>query len=208
MKIFVALLGSLVSVAFVLGQTPTEKAKTDETTPPPKPKTVIRLDDPAKTTPATKAGTATTKAGAATKPGTATPASKTPAATKAGPKAADKSGAKKDEPPPKIEGMEVARPGEKGFLGVEVTSATFKVNFYDAKKKPVAPDVAYAVLRWNPTYQRAEERIVLNAADKALTSPRSIRPPYNFKLYITLFAPPAEGADPVPSENYMIDFRQ
>ena len=130
------------------------------------------------------------------------------AAPAAGTKAADKAGKeKKEEPPPKIEGMEIARGGDKGFLGVQIVNATFKINFYDAKKKPMAPDVARAALRWDPKYKIGEERVILNPAEKALTSPRNIRPPYNFKLFITFFKEPAEGADAVVSENYTIDFR-
>lgn len=136
------------------------------------------------------------------------PTQKIAAAPKTGAtKAADKSKKEKDEPPPKIEGIEISR-GEKGFLGVQIVNATFKINFYDAKKKPMVPDVARAALRWDPKYKVGEERVVLNPAEKSLASPRNIRPPYNFKLFITLFKEPAEGADAVASENYVIDFRQ
>jgi hypothetical protein len=133
-----------------------------------------------------------------------TPAAKMPAT----PKGADKSG-KKEEPPAKIEGMEIAR-GEAGFLGLQIADTTFKLSFYDAKKKPIAADVTRAVLRWNPKYQKNDERVVLERSDdgKSLTSPRTIRPPHNFKLYITLFKEPAPGTEAVAAENYVVDFAQ
>lgn len=115
--------------------------------------------------------------------------------------------AKKEEPPAKIDGIEIPR-GEKGYLGIQIVNSTFKLSFYDAKKKPIAPDVARAALRWDPKYKVGEERVILNPDEKSLTSPKNIRPPYNFKLFITLFKAPAEGADPVATENYTIDFRQ
>jgi hypothetical protein len=191
MKTLVALVGSLLCVGPVSAQTTTPAEKTapvdkavpaDKTTPDSK-KSQMRIVLPTKNTPEAKTGPAT-KAGA----------------TKAGEK-------KKEEPPAKIEGIEIAR-GEKGFLGIEIVNATFKLSFYDTKKKPIAPDVARATLRWDPKYKVGEERVVLNPAEKSLSSPRNIRPPYNFKLFITLFKEPTEGADPVAVENYTIDFRQ
>src|SRR3954466_1035902 len=106
-----------------------------------------------------------------------TPAAKTPAA-KSG---AEKSG-KKEEPPAKIEGMEIARSEGGGFMGLQIVDTNFRLAFYDAKKKPVAADVTRAVLRWNPNYQKSEERVVLERSGdgKYLTSPRTIRPPHNF----------------------------
>jgi hypothetical protein len=110
----------------------------------------------------------------------------------------------------KIEGVEVARAG-RGFLGVQIVNSTFKISFYDAKKKPVAPDVTRAVLRWDPKYKVGKERVVLNLSEdgKSLTSAKNIRPPYLFKLYITLLKDASdapEAAEPV-GETHVIDFR-
>lgn len=133
----------------------------------------------------------------------------TKAAPTAGAKAADSAAkAKKEEPPPKIEGMEISRGPEKGYLGVEIKNACFVIHFYDAKKKAVAPDVTSALLRWDPKNKIGSERLVLMPAETSLTSPRNIQPPYNFKLFISFLKPPAEGADPVVSETYTVDFRQ
>lgn len=120
--------------------------------------------------------------------------------------------AKKSEPAskaeaPKIDGMEVARAGG-GFLGVQIVGATFKISFYDAQKKPVAPDVARAALRWDPKYKVGKESVVLNLSEdqKSLSSPRNIRPPYQFKLFITLLKE-TSASEEAAGETLVIDFR-
>jgi hypothetical protein len=117
--------------------------------------------------------------------------------------------AKKAEPP-QIRGVEVARAG-KGFLGVQIVDGTFKLSFFDEQKKPVAPDAVRAVLRWDPKYKVGKERVLLTADGDgvSLSSPRTIRPPYQFKLFITLIKEAKETPDtdePV-GESYTIDFR-
>lgn len=126
---------------------------------------------------------------------TKTPAAKAPAAK----------AVKKEDEPGKIDG--VAIPRAEGFLGVQVVDGKFKVSFYDAKKKPVTPDIGRAVLRWDPKGKIGQDRAVLMAGGgTALASDKYVRPPYNFKLYITLLK---EGADEAgPAESYTIDFRQ
>jgi hypothetical protein len=123
---------------------------------------------------------------------------------------AKKAGKKKaDEPPPKIDGMEVARSGDRGYLGVKIENGNFKVSFYDKEKKPVEADVARIALRWPVHYQPNPERAVLLPTDdgKAMTGEKVVRPPYAFKLYITLLKDTAPGDDPA-AETYVIDFRQ
>lgn len=114
---------------------------------------------------------------------------------------------KKEEPPANIEGIVVPR-GERGFLGVQMVNGTFKITFYDAKKKVVAPDVLRAVLRWDPKYKIGKEQVVLNRTEdgKALASPKYIRPPHHFKLIITLIKDVTESEDAV-GETHVIDFR-
>jgi hypothetical protein len=117
--------------------------------------------------------------------------------------------AAKKEEPPKIEGVEVSR-GDRGFLGVQIANGGFKINFYDAKKKPVTPDVARALLRWDPKNKVGQERMILNPGEPfALSNPKVVRPPYTFKLFITLLKDGAsDGAESPVGENYVIDFRQ
>ena len=123
-------------------------------------------------------------------------------------KAAPGKAAGKAEEKPKIEGQEVARAGG-GFLGVQIANGTFKMNFYDAEKKPTPPNVARAVLRWDAKYKVGQERLVLNpGGENSLSNPKSIRPPYAFKLFIVLVKDAAaESAETPAGESYVIDFR-
>jgi hypothetical protein len=111
---------------------------------------------------------------------------------------------KKPEPIGVIEGIAVPR--GVGFFGVAVVNGNFKLTFYNAKKKPVAPDVVRAALRWNASYKLGDERVVLlpDGEGKSLTSAKVIRPPLNFKLFITLIT---EGAAEDAGESFVVDFR-
>ncbi len=128
---------------------------------------------------------------------TAPPAKTTPAASAA---------KKKEEPPAKIEGTTIPR-GKK-FLGIQIVNGTFKLSFYDEKKKPVTADAARAVLRWDPKYKVGKERLLLSPSEdgKSLTSPKTVRPPYNFKLFITLLNDATDAEEPV-GETFVIDFQ-
>ena len=108
---------------------------------------------------------------------------------------------------PVIEG--IAIPRGDGFLGIRIVDSTFQLSFYNSEKKPVPADVDRAALRWDPKYKVGEERVVLNpsADGKSLVSPRNIRPPYLFKLYITLVREAALGRTPL-NETIVVDFRQ
>lgn len=150
----------------------------------------VNLDDPAQ--PAAKPGM---------KPGSPPAVKATPGqpAAKAGAKKAD---AKNEDEVGKISGVEIPR--GRGFMGIELVNSTFKLSFYDAKKKPVAPDATRASLRWSPKTQSLPERAVLNLDGNALTSPKVIKPPYTFSLAITLIK--GEGDD-APTENFSVEFR-
>lgn len=116
-----------------------------------------------------------------------------------------KKAAKEDEAPARIAGMEITR-GAKGFLGLQVSGGTFQLAFYDPKKKPAKADVVRAVLRWTPNYKPGNEIYVLEPSGDGLmlTSPKNVRPPYQFKLFVSLFA----GAAEEPTESFVLDFRQ
>jgi hypothetical protein len=125
------------------------------------------------------------------KNGTAAPGAKQPGAA--------------EEAPAKIEGIVLNRP-DGGFLGLTLVDHKFKLSFYDAKKKPAKVDVARATARWPVRYSIYDERTVLNPNEDgtALTSPKYVRPPYSFKLYLTLI--PLEEGQQV--ESYVIDFHE
>jgi hypothetical protein len=125
------------------------------------------------------------------------------------PAAPGKADAKKAEP--KIDGIEILRPNG-AFLGLTLDGGTFKLSFYDEKKKPVKPDITRAAARWNPNYKQGSERIILNlsADGKSLVGSKPVRPPYAFKLYLTLLKPSAGTASESgeqASESYVVDFR-
>lgn len=177
---------ALLGAAAAIAQTPPANQGTTDGTKA-KPRIVLPAD---KTAPATK-GAADAKAKAA-----------------ADAKGATKAPGKPEEKPAKIDGMEIPR-GAKGFLGIEVKDGMFKLSFYDAKKKPVAADMDRAALRWDAKYKVGEERLVLTPGGdgKSLTAGKTIRPPYNFKLFITLVREAKDGQE-AANESYAIDFRQ
>ncbi len=129
---------------------------------------------------------------------------KPPAGTK-GPKTTTTPTVAAPAPEPKIPGFVITR-ANGGFLGLEVLDNRFVLKFYGADKKPVAADVTRAAVRWVVHYKLTDERTVLNAtADKmALTSPKFVRPPLQFKLYLSLLGQ-NEGDEVEP---YVIDFTQ
>lgn len=112
---------------------------------------------------------------------------------------------------PKIAGVTVQR-SNGTYLGVSLENGSFKLSFYDAKKKPALPDVPRAAARWNPSQKVGSDRIILNpsADGKALVGNKPVRPPYVFKLYLTLLKgeESSDGAAPTQAvETYTIDFR-
>ena len=111
----------------------------------------------------------------------------------------------------KIEGQSIARAGG-GWLGLKVESGAFRLRFYDAKKQPMAPDVARAVLRWKSNRRLAREVAVLTpgGGSNLMTSERSVPPPYNFRLTIVLMRASTGDAeaDEAAAETIVVDFRQ
>jgi hypothetical protein len=115
------------------------------------------------------------------------------------------------EESPKIEGQAIARAGG-GWLGLKVEGGTFRLRFYDADKKPVAPDAARAVLRWKSNRRIAREVAILTPAGEPnlMTSEKSVPPPYNFRLTIVLMREGAgdSEAEEASAEAIAVDFRQ
>jgi cytochrome c1 len=110
---------------------------------------------------------------------------------------------KKPEEVPKIAGLTIPRPNGT-FLGLQVVNGNFVLTFYDKEKKKTKVDAARATLRWPVKYQPADERTVLNpGAASTLTSAKGVRPPWNFKVYLSLFVDGSETA----TESYVVDYR-
>jgi hypothetical protein len=114
----------------------------------------------------------------------------------------------KVEEEPVIPGIVIPR-ASGGYLGLTLENNNFKLSFYDAKKKPAKVDVARATARWQAQYKVVDERAVLNPTPDglALSSNKFVRPPYVFKLYLTLLSEGGEG-EGTAAETYVIDFRQ
>jgi hypothetical protein len=129
------------------------------------------------------------------------PAPAQPASDKAAPVA--KKEPKKEEPLPKIPGMEIAR-ANGTFLGLEVAGGNFKLTFYD-KKKPMAVDVTRATARWPNPRSPGDNRTVLNGSGTALVGAKPVLPPYNFNVYLTLLQ--GEGEEAKAVETYVVQFR-
>jgi hypothetical protein len=160
---------------------------------------LIDLDQPAVSAPAKPATAPATKQTTGKTDTTSKPKSKAPAAKK--------DAKKKPEAPRKIEGLEIPRKGA-GFLGIKIEGGNFVLSFYDKDKKPVAADVSRAVLRWPVHYQPNDERTQLEPTSdgKTFTSAKVVRPPFTFKLYLTLLKDAAPN-EPVATEEYIVDFQ-
>jgi hypothetical protein len=182
---FALLLATSLSTAVAWAQTSTPATSTvpDPKSPPAK----IQITAPANDSKAAPAKTAPAK-----------DAKKDP----------KKDAKKKEEEMGKIEGMEIPRPSG-GYLGIRIVDGVWRLTFYNAKRKPIPPDVARVTLRWPAVYKAGDERTVLSPGGDAnsMTSPKVVRPPLTFKLFITLLNPGGDGTD-VAVENYTIDFHQ
>ncbi len=107
-----------------------------------------------------------------------------------------------DEKEGTIAGTAVPR-AQGGFIGIEVKNGSFRMTFYNEKKKPVPADKASAVLRWPVHYQPNNERTELLPTDDpaVLASDYPVKPPHAFKLHISLLSPSTPDV-----ESYVIDF--
>ncbi|HZP61603.1 MAG TPA: hypothetical protein VFB27_14860 [Opitutaceae bacterium] len=107
---------------------------------------------------------------------------------------------------PSIPGSVVTRTNG-GFLSLSIDeNNNFRMLFFDAKRKPAAPDVASATLHWTPLGKKEIVFVSLTPGGDgmSLASPRFIQKPFSFKLYVSLFAQGSKDA----VENYIVDFSQ
>ena len=131
----------------------------------------------------------------------ATPAT-TVAPVKPGTKA--KKEVKKEEEPV-ISGQTIAR-ANGTYLGLELAGGFFKLTFYDAKKKPMTPDADRAAARW-PNSRHADlgpNRAVLNRSGDVLIGNKTVVPPLNFTVFITLLK--GESDDSAGAETFAVPF--
>lgn len=112
---------------------------------------------------------------------------------------------KKEEPMGKIVGTELARPNGQ-FLGLSLADGKFKLTFYDKKKKPTKVDVTRALFRWANVHGPGDNRAILNPdGANSLVGVQFVRPPYVFKVFVSLLKGDGDEAQVV--ESYVVDFR-
>lgn len=133
-----------------------------------------------------------------------TPPAKT-APAPAAPKKKDDGKKKTEVKMGKIDGLEVAR--GQTFLGIQIVNGVFKLTNYDKMKKPVAADFTKVALRWTVNYQPNPERTLLTPSGGvgAFSSEKVVKPPYSFRLFVTLIK---GDADDAPVENLTVEFHQ
>lgn len=135
-----------------------------------------------------------------------TPAAPTPAAPAKPGAAKSDPKAKPKEEMGKVEGIVLTRPNGLA-LGLTLVEGKFKLTFYDKMKKPAKVDVTRALARWPNVHGPGDNRTVLNPAGNGtfLMGAQFVRPPYSFKLYLTLMKGEGDSAEAV--ESYTVDFR-
>jgi len=119
-------------------------------------------------------------------------------------RAADKPAQDADEKEGTVSGLAIQR--AQGWIGIELDGNTFKMTFYDAKKKPTPADASSAVLWWPVHYQPNPERTELTPTgdSSVLASSYSVKPPHTFILHVTLLF----AGKPDAAESYVVNFSQ
>lgn len=75
-------------------------------------------------------------------------------------------------------------------MNLLVAKNNFELHFYDEKQQPVEPDAAQAIVHYTSRVIQSRETLVLLPAQKdgkvILTSPRGIRPPFQYEILLVL----------------------
>ncbi len=104
-----------------------------------------------------------------------------------------------------IPGIVIERKAKKGYLGLELVDYKYKLTFYGSDKEPVKADFPRALFRWSKINGSGSERYMLSVGGEksVLTSPRNVKPPFNFRLFIVLLDDDPE----TEAETYVVMFR-
>jgi len=121
----------------------------------------------------------------------------------AAPRAAS-SKAETPEAEPKILGAVITR-ADGTFLGLEVVAGNFKLSFYDAKKKAIAPNVSQARATWPNPRGQGDLRTMLNLSENALVGAKPVLPPYTYNVRLVLLQGTGEQQQVV--ESFVVPFR-
>lgn len=94
----------------------------------------------------------------------------------------------------------------KNWIGIELKDNTFRLTFYNEKKKPVPADASSAVFWWPVHYQPNPERTELTPTDNpaVFASSYSVRAPHTFPLHVILLF----QGKPDSTETYVVDFSE
>lgn len=85
------------------------------------------------------------------------------------------------EAEPKILGAVITR-ADGTFLGLEVVAGNFKLSFYDAEKKAIAPNVSQARATWPNPRGQGNLRTMLNLSENALVGAKPVLPSYTYDV--------------------------
>lgn len=108
------------------------------------------------------------------------------------------------EAEPKILGAVITR-ADGTFLGLEVVAGNFKLSFYDAKKKAIAPNVSQARATWPNPRGQGDLRTMLNLSENALVGAKPVLPPYTYNVRLVLLQGTGEQQQVV--ESFVVPFR-
>ena len=97
-------------------------------------------------------------------------------------------------------GVNLARAGG-GWINVVVENSQLRVSFFDEEKQPAPLAFSRAAARIAYT-SRDDVRVVLNPEELTLVSPRVVRPPHVFRVYLSLFA----DGTAEPTERYSFSY--
>ncbi len=102
-----------------------------------------------------------------------------------------------------VPGVKVAR-AKGGFLALAVENGVWVARFLDETKKEATPDASAVVVRWNPVGTVTEQRAFLKPTGEgsAMSGSTRVRPPLNFKAYVTLLGPEEQAL-----ESLVVDVR-
>jgi hypothetical protein len=97
-------------------------------------------------------------------------------------------------------GVSRPRPVE-GWINAEAVGTRLVIKFYDKEKKPVVPDVERGFVRLKYAAKNPVQA-VLSRDGLTLATPAIVRPPHNYLVILSLFAPGATE----PSESYTFKY--
>jgi hypothetical protein len=80
-----------------------------------------------------------------------------------------------------------------GWINAEIVGTQLVIKFFDKLKKPVLPDLERGFARFNYAAKN-DKSAVLSRNGNILSTPATVRPPHNFLVILSLFAPGATEA--------------